>query len=48
VGARDFDGIGIAALGRQALALVPAYPELLGKVSCVLRIVVGGAHDLPA
>ena len=31
VGARDFDGIGIAALGGQALAFVPAYPELLGE-----------------
>ena len=30
VGAPDFDGIGIAALGRQAGALVPADPELLG------------------
>jgi hypothetical protein len=45
VSARDLDGIGIAALGRQALALVPAYPELFGEVQ---RVLIGSAHDPPA
>ena len=42
VGALDFDRVGVAALGRQASAFVPADPELLGDVC------VAGAHDLPA
>jgi hypothetical protein len=42
VGAADFDGVGVAALGRQAGALVPAYPELLGDIC------VSGVHEQPA
>ena len=42
VGAGDFDGIRVAALGRQAGAFVPAYPELLGDIC------VAGVHDQPA
>jgi hypothetical protein len=42
VGAPDFDGIRVAALGRQAGAFVPAYPELLGDIC------VAGGHDQPA
>ncbi|COZ17307.1 Uncharacterised protein [Mycobacterium tuberculosis] len=44
VSARHRDGIGIAPLGQQASALVPANPELLRKVFCC----VSGTHDVPA
>jgi hypothetical protein len=46
VGASDFDRIGVAALGRETGALVPANPELLGDV--VLWVLAAGVHDLPA
>jgi hypothetical protein len=46
VRARHVDRIGVAALGGQALAFVPAYPELLGKVLRVVLIAV--VHDVPA
>jgi hypothetical protein len=42
VGTPDFDGVRVAALGRQASAFVPANPELLGDIC------VAGVHDLPA
>ena len=42
VGAPDFDGVGVAALGGKAGAFVPAYPELLRDIC------VAGVHDLPA
>jgi hypothetical protein len=42
VGPPDFDGVGVAALGRQTSPFVPADPELLGNVCIAV------AHDLPA
>jgi hypothetical protein len=50
VGARDVDGVGVAALRPQASPLVPADPELLGDVlGKVLRtFFVAVVHDVPA
>ena len=42
VGAFDGHRVGVVPLGQQPSALIPANPELLGKV------LIGGTHDVPA